>query len=57
MQYDLLIETPYQLTSDDIIFNIFAERKKFKPTEYVEKRAQFFSKGQPCFRTSPLAKI
>lgn len=56
MQYDLIANDPYQYTSDDVLFQVYADRNGLAETEYKQARAQFFSKGQPCFRTSPLAK-
>lgn len=56
MQFELLIKNPYKFTSDDILFQIFADRNDLTKSEYKEAREQFFSKGQPCFRTSPLTK-
>lgn len=56
MQYDLLANNPYKFTSDDILFQVFADRNDLTKAEYAEARRQFFSKGQPCFRTSPLTK-
>lgn len=56
MQYDLLAENPYKFTSDDILFQVFADRNDLTKAEYAEARRQFFSKGQPCFRASPLTK-
>lgn len=56
MQYELLLKNPYKLTSDDIFFQVFAERNDLTKTEHKQARKQFFSKGQPCFRSSPLTK-
>lgn len=56
LQFDLLYEHPYQYTSDEILFTVFATRKGFSKQELDEQRAIFFSKGQPCFRASPLTK-
>lgn len=56
MQYDLIANNPYQFTSDDVLFQVYADRNGLAKAEYKQARAQFFSKGQPCFRTSPLAK-
>lgn len=55
-QYDLLKKNPYRFTSDDILFNVFAERNGLSESEYEDARIQFFSKGQPCFRASALTK-
>jgi uncharacterized protein DUF6157 len=54
MQFEMITENPFQFTSDDIIFQIHCERKGISQTD--EERKSFFSKGQPCFRSSPLAK-
>ena len=56
MQYEILSKKPYQLTSDDILFQLFADKNNLPETEYKQAREHFFSKGQPCFRTSPLTK-
>ncbi len=55
-QFDLLRDHPYQYTSDDIFFKVYAERNDLEASELEEARVQFFSKGQPCFRSSPLTK-
>ncbi len=56
MQYELLAKNPYKFTSDDIFFQVFAHRNDLTKAEYNQARQQFFSKGQPCFRSSPLTK-
>src|SRR5690606_38137031 len=56
MQYELLRENPYRYTSDDILFQVYADREKVEKGDYSEARKAFFSKGQPCFRASPLTK-
>ncbi len=56
MQYELIAANPYKYTSDDILFQVFAARNNLNQAEYKQAREQFFSKGQPCFRTSPLTK-
>ncbi len=57
MQYELLVNNPYKFTSDDIFFQVFADRNDLTQGEYKQARQQFYSKGQPCFRASPLTKI
>ncbi len=57
MQYEILAQNPYKFTSDEILFQVFADRNDLTPAEYQEARKNFFSKGQPCFRSSPLTKI
>ncbi|MBX2952745.1 MAG: hypothetical protein KF870_09575 [Leadbetterella sp.] len=56
MQYELIAAHPYRLTSDEVVFRIFAEKNELLPAEYEEARINFFSKGQPCLRASPLGK-
>lgn len=56
MQHDLISTNPYKYTSDDIFFQVFAERNDLTKAEHKQAREQFFSKGQPCFRASPLTK-
>lgn len=56
MQYDLIANNPYQYSSDDILFQVYADRNDLNESEYKQAREQFFSKGQPCLRTSPLTK-
>jgi len=56
LQLDMIQAAPYQLTSDDVIFGVYASRKGLPESELKEERARFFSKGQPCLRSSPLAK-
>lgn len=56
MQFDMVANNPYTYTSDDILFQVFADRNDILESEYTQARAAFFSKGQPCFRASPLTK-
>lgn len=55
-QYEKIGKHPYKYTSDDIVFGWFADKNDLSESELKEAREQFFSKGQPCLRTSPLAK-
>ncbi len=56
IQFEMVSKNPYRYTSDDILFQVFADRNDLTKSEYKEAREKFFSKGQPCFRTSPLTK-
>jgi hypothetical protein len=56
IQYDLIVKNPYRYTSDDLFFQVFADRNNLTEAEYKQAREQFFSKGQPCLRTSPLTR-
>jgi len=54
--YELLISNPYEFTSDDVLFHVYAAKHKLRTNEFDSEREQFFSKGQACFRSSPLTK-
>jgi hypothetical protein len=55
-QFEKLSKKPLKYTSDELLFEIFVERNDISPSEIEEEKQKFFSKGQPCLRTSPLAK-
>lgn len=55
-QFALIADAPYTLTSDDVIFTVWADRRGIAEADRAAARAEFFSKGQPCLRTSALAK-
>ena len=48
-EYEMIQGNPYKYTSDDVIYEI-------KGRSADISREDFFSKGQPCFRASALAK-
>ena len=56
LQFEMLIDNPYKYDSDEVLFGVFAIRKELLSGEMEEQRKQYFSKGQPCFRSSPLTK-
>lgn len=56
LQFEKLYDNPYKYTSDEVLFDVFAIRKEFTKSEMQEQHEHFFSKGQPCFRASPLTK-
>ena len=56
IQFEMIGKNPYKYTSDDVIFQGYAVKNDLLPSELAEARKVFFSKGQPCLRTSPLAK-
>lgn len=56
LQFEMLYEHPYEFTSDDILFSVFAARKEVPNEALEEQRGLLFSKGQPCFRASPLTQ-
>ena len=56
IQFEMLINNPYKYTSDEVLFHVYAIRNKLNESDYEHERKKFFSKGQPCFRSSPLTK-
>jgi len=56
MQFVMLNKHPYEFTSDDILFQVYADKNDLSESEYSAEREKFFSKGQACFRASPLTK-
>lgn len=56
LQYELIQDSPYKYTSDDVIFQAHAIKKGVEHGELEDCRKEYFSKGQPCFRASPLTK-
>lgn len=56
LQYEMLAKHPYKYTSDDVVFQVYADKNDLTKAEYKKAREEFFSKGQPCLRASPLTK-
>lgn len=51
LQYDLLMAKPGQLTSDDVLYEVYCQRN-----ESPVSREEFFTRPMACLRASPLAK-
>ncbi|ACU64155.1 DUF6157 family protein [Chitinophaga pinensis] len=56
IEFELLVDNPYEFTSDDVLFHVHAAKRQLRTQEFDVEREQFFSKGQACFRSSPLTK-
>ncbi len=56
IQFEMIRNNPYKYTSDDILFHVYATKNKINGKDLEKEREKFFSKGQPCFRSSPLTK-
>lgn len=56
MQYEMIRDHPYQYTSDEVLFDIYATRNDIDEAERDDQKVAFFSKGQACLRASPLSK-
>jgi hypothetical protein len=55
-QYRLIAEHPYELTSEDVIFQIHADKQGIPEIDRPVAREEYFSTGRACLRTSPLAR-
>lgn len=56
LQFEMMAHNPYKHSSDEIIFNVFAIKNNISKSDLKTEREKFFSKGQACLRSSPLAK-
>lgn len=56
IEHDIIAGNPYKYTSDDVLFEVFALRNNISDKDRKSERENFFSKGQACFRASPLTK-
>lgn len=56
LQFSLLHGKPYSMTSDELLFAVHAIRNDIPESEWESAQKAFFSKGQACLRSSPLAK-
>lgn len=56
LQYELIAQRPYELTSDDVLFRVHAIRQAIPEEAQEEARRAFFAKSQACLRASPLGK-
>ncbi|MBP1223466.1 DUF6157 family protein [Flavobacterium sp. 1355] len=54
--FEMISQNPYKYTSDDVLFQVFADKNDLTKSEYEDARKKFFSKGQACLRASPLTK-
>ncbi|HMQ47503.1 MAG TPA: DUF6157 family protein [Saprospiraceae bacterium] len=55
LQFEMIAHHPYGYTSDEVLFAIHCKRKGLN-NDLESEQAAFFSKGQPCLRSSPLPK-
>lgn len=54
--YWMISAHPYEFTSGDVIFTVYADRHGIAESERPEVRAEFYKKGQPCLRSSDLGR-
>lgn len=56
VQYELLSASPYEMSSDELLFAVEARRKGVKGSKLAAFRKAFFSTQHACLRGSPLVK-
>lgn len=56
MQHEIIANHPYEFTSDDVLFSIFAEKNGISASQKADERVKYFSKGRACLRSSALGK-
>lgn len=54
--FALISAAPYEHTSDDVLFTVWADRKEIPEAEREQAREKFFAKPKACFRSSDLGK-
>ena len=59
LQYEMLVDSPYVYTQEDVLFDIWFQRQNMldkSEAEVARLRDEFFAKPQACLRSSPLPK-
>lgn len=56
LQFEMIGGSPYQYSSDDVIFSVYAAKNNISKNELDKEKEKFFSKGQACLHSSPLPK-
>jgi Family of unknown function (DUF6157) len=56
VEYELLVNRPYEYTEEDIAFDVYAILREIPKAIWLEERTQFLSKGHPHLRVSALPK-
>lgn len=56
LQFDLVMDHPYEMTSDEILFAVHVQRREIADADLEAERERFLAKGQACLRASPLGK-
>lgn len=54
--FAIISAAPYEHTSDDVLFTVWADRKGIPEEERGQAREEFFAKPKACFRASDLCK-
>ncbi|RUS49106.1 DUF6157 family protein [Cohnella sp. AR92] len=56
LQFEMIGRHPYEFSQEDVLFEVFAVRNGIPEERKPAEREKFFSRGQPCLRTSSLGK-
>lgn len=56
IQYEMISQHRYNYSSDDVIFEVFAQMNNIPKNNRPEEKEKLFSKGRPCMRASALTK-
>ena len=54
--FEMINNHPYQYTSDEVLFEIYVLKNNVLGSNIEVEKQKYFSKGQACFRSSPLTK-
>lgn len=54
--FAMISAAPYEHTSDDVIFGVWADREGLPPEDRESAREEFFAKPKACLRASDLGK-
>jgi hypothetical protein len=54
--YRMIAEHPYEYTSGDVIFGVFADRSGIAEADRAAARLEFYAKPRACLRSSDLGK-
>ncbi len=56
IQYEMISRNPYKYTSDEVLLECFYQKNNTPEDEKEAVKEEFFSKSQPCLRSSALGK-
>ncbi|WP_046863122.1 DUF6157 family protein [Microvirga massiliensis] len=56
IQYSLLRNAPYTLTSEELLFEVHVRRNNIDASIRAQEQEAFFNRSHACLRASPLVK-
>ncbi len=54
--FRMVADHPYRYRSSDVIFAVYADRRRIPDEERIDARQEFYSRDQPCLRSSDLGR-